>query len=121
MEYLCNQCHNLMKIQLVVDTKKLILDCPSCNFKKDWNSDTCIYKTSVNIDVSQILNTNPNLTKDNTLPKIINNPNIKCINTDCESHKLKKSEIKFIKYNHDDMKYMYICNFCGQSWKNTND
>ena len=78
-------------------------------------------KTDYDIDLSKIINTNPNITKDNTLPSIKNNKNIKCINEECKSHALKTSEIKFIKYNKDKMNYMYICNHCGQTWKNVSD
>lgn len=121
MEYICDDCNNIMNIKLDPETKELHLDCHICCHKKKWSGSTCIYKTDYDIDLSKIINTNPNITKDNTLPSIKNNKNINCINEACESHSLKTSNIKFIKYNKDKMNYMYICNHCGQTWKNVSD
>ena len=30
----------------------------------------------------------------------------------------KKSDIIYIKYDKDNMKYIYSCNYCGQKWSN---
>ena len=45
--------------------------------------------------------------------------NIKCSNDECISVKEdKESSITYIKYDLENMKYIYICNHCGQKWKN---
>ena len=51
---------------------------------------------------------------------INNNKNIKCPNPECKSITEKdiQSNITYIKYNENDMKYIYICKYCGQKWKN---
>ena len=59
-------------------------------------------------------------TQDITLPTIIGNPNIQCPNVECESIKeVKNSSVTYIKYDAENMKYIYICNYCGQKWKNS--
>ena len=91
-----------------------------CGNKQDINkNESCVYKTNYDIDISNILNTNKNISNDITLPKIKNNPNIKCINTECTSTN-KESSITYIKYDEDNMKYLYICDNCGKSWTNVN-
>ena len=37
---------------------------------------------------------------------------------DIEKNIKKIDEVKFVKYHQDDMKYLYICNYCNSSWKN---
>jgi DNA-directed RNA polymerase subunit M/transcription elongation factor TFIIS len=118
MDKLCDNCDNMMNIKLNKELNKLVLDCPCCNNIKDWSGDTCIYKTNFTVNLSKIINTNQNITQDITLPSITNNPNIKCINEKCKE---SKSDIIFIKYDQDNMKYMYKCKHCGQAWTNTNE
>ena len=115
----CDNCDNLMYTYTNADNK-LYNGCKVCGNKQDISNDeSCVYKTDYEIDISNILNTNKNISNDVTLPKIKNNPNIKCINTECAS-KNKDSSITYIKYDEDNMKYLYICDNCGQSWTNVN-
>jgi DNA-directed RNA polymerase subunit M/transcription elongation factor TFIIS len=95
------------------NTKKLYNGCKVCGNKDyvETNSNDYIYKSNVNIDISEIIN--PEIINDSTLPKIKNNPNIKCVNTECNS-----KTITYIKYNPDNMNYLYICDKCGQKWTN---
>ena len=51
--------------------------------------------------------------QDKTLTKIKNNPNITCINNECKS-----KIITYIKYNSNNMDYLYICATCGEKWTN---
>ena len=47
------------------------------------------------------------------------NPNLKCPNPECECNtKNSKTSFKYIQYNADNMRYIYICNTCGQKWNN---
>ena len=70
--------------------------------------------------LSDIINTNPYLTEDITLPVIKDNPNIKCPNKDCICNTDSKveSEILYIKYDAEKLSYMYICKHCNQKWTN---
>ena len=52
--------------------------------------------------------------------KIEGNTNIRCPNEECISiQESKQSSVTYIKYDSEDMKYIYICNYCGQKWKNS--
>ena len=109
----CKNCDNFMFTYVDTSTNKLYNGCKVCGNKDDINSDEndYIYKSKKTIDISEIIN--PDIIKDNTLPKIKNNPNIKCINSECQS-----KIITYIKYNSDNMDYLYICDKCGEKWTN---
>ena len=109
----CDNCDNFMFTYVDTNTNKLYNGCKVCGNKDDSESDAndYIYKSNINIDISEIIN--PDIINDNTLPKIKNNPNIKCINEDCNS-----KIITYIKYNSDNMNYLYICDICGKKWTN---
>ena len=116
-ENLCQNCDNFM-FTYIDNKNKLYNGCKECGNKSEIDK-KCIYKTSYDINISEILNTNKNLLNDLTLPKIQNNPNIKCPNAECTTNTTKKQcNITYIKYNEDKMNYIYICNICGQKWTN---
>ena len=71
------------------------------------------------MDKSHVVNRNKYITHDNVLPKIKNNPNVKCLRDDCPTNQDGvESSITFLKYDFDNMRYMYICDECGNSWTN---
>ena len=71
-----------------------------------------------NIDLSESINNNKYLHYDITLPHI-KSDNIKCSNSECKSIvDGLQSDIIYIKYDQSNMKYIYTCNYCGQSWTN---
>ena len=93
--YCCKTCSNKYKIKDV--TKKV--------YTNDNNK----------VDSSESINKNRYITHDITLPSVKNNPNIKCHNELCDND---ETDIKYIKYDDADMKYIYICNHCGSKWRN---
>ena len=109
----CKNCDNFMFTFVDVDKNKLYNGCKVCGHKDniETKDNDYIYKSEVKIDISEIID--PDIINDNTLPKIKNNPNIKCANEDCNS-----KIITYIKYNSDNMDYLYICDKCGQKWTN---
>ena len=115
----CSQCKNLTYIHRD-ETNKLFQVCKVCGHTEDFNQSGCIYNMNTEgIDVSEVFNTNEYITHDITLPVIRDNENIKCTNELCESIvENKHPEITYIKYDSDNMRYLYICNYCGQKWKN---
>ena len=113
----CENCNNSMYIYLDKETSKLYLYCKACENKIEYNQDL-IYDNDFNIDLSESINNNKFINYDLTLPHI-HNKNIKCPNEGCISIKEKKlSDIIYIKYDKEDMKYIYSCNYCGQKWTN---
>jgi len=113
----CDDCNNAMYIYLNRDESKLYLFCKACNNKRDYE-ETLIYDNDFNVDLSESINDNKFINYDSTLPHI-SNQNIKCPNDECPSVKRsEKSDIIYIKYDKNNMKYIYSCNLCGQKWKN---
>ena len=116
-ENICENCDNFM-FTYTDEEKNIYNGCKECGNKVSIK-EKCIYKTTYDVNISNILNTNQNLLNDLTLPRIENNPNIKCPNSECETNKDKKPcNIVYIKYNEEKMNYMYICKSCGQKWTN---
>ena len=52
---------------------------------------------------------------DPTLPRIYN---IQCPNSECGSNKEnEKREVVYMRYDDDNLKYVYICVVCDTVWK----
>lgn len=118
--HFCKQCQN-MTFLYTDESKNLIHHCKACLYSEPYmKKNNCIYSIQFKkYDNSEYINSNPYVTHDITLPKIKNNPNIKCINKECISiTESKECDITYIKYDMENMKYIYICNHCGQKWKN---
>ena len=114
----------LVKKSLCVNTedKNLIHYCKACQKSELFKGkNNCIYSIDFReYNNSEYINHNKYITHDITLPKIEGNINIKCTNEECESIKEdKSSSVTYIKYDSENMKYIYICNYCGQKWKNS--
>ena len=113
----CDDCNNTMYIYLDKDISKLYLYCKTCLNKKEYNNNL-LYNNDSNIKISESINNNKFINYDITLPHIKSN-NIKCTNEGCKSIVDKlESDIIFIKYDKNNMKYIYTCNYCGQKWTN---
>lgn len=118
--HFCSECQNMTYLY-TDEEMNLIHYCKSCSKSEPFSgTDNCIYSINFNkYDNSEMINNNEYITHDVTLPKIEGNENIRCPNDECISIKeKKKSLITYIKYDYDNMKYIYICNHCGQKWKN---
>ncbi len=112
----CDKCDNLLYLYLDSETNTMIQLCKSCGNRSPVKNQiiSVTNDTVFNVDKSDVINTNPYICHDITLPTIENNPNIQCKNKECPG---KQSKIKYIKYDDIAMKYMYICQHCGTSWK----
>ncbi len=114
----CDDCENLMDFCLN-ETSEPIFVCSRCSKKEVVTDPKQLYvveKKQVNVE--EIINTNEFLKLDPTLP-VIQNKNIRCVNINCPSKQSKLNEINYIKYDEDQLKFMYICKTCGQKWTNT--
>jgi len=113
----CSKCENMMYLFHTEDTKELYYCCKSCgNKEKIEQNKHLIYKDDQEpLDKGEIINSNSYITHDITLPSISGNSNIKCNNELCDA---EETDIKYIKYDELNMKYIYICNHCGYKWKN---
>ena len=110
----CENCDNLLYIYSELSTNNLYFGCRACSNTKPFESDKPVYNSNQHIDISEHIKNNKWLRYDITLPKIIDNPNIQCPNEECD----KKNIIKYIKYDNDNLKYIYICDNCNTKWNN---
>lgn len=114
----CNVCENMMYIQVEDDehnSVELKYYCKNCNnstkqkasgmsvpvHEKNFTDDSGSYKYYMT----------PYIKYDATLPRV---SNIKCTNNSCDA---KENEVIYIKYDHDNMKYLYFCCHCDHFWK----
>lgn len=109
----CDICQNMMYLS---DTdNKLKLYCKNCNFTTIEQSTD---EESINVATKKVgIDTQnyksymtPNIVFDVTLPRV---NNIKCPKCSPE-----KNEVIYVKYDHDNMKYLYCCCNCRAFWKN---
>jgi DNA-directed RNA polymerase subunit M/transcription elongation factor TFIIS len=122
----CDNCSNMYYIHLDEnDNDKLIYFCRNCG-----NKDTilieervCVLDTQLKKGVQQFNHIINKYTKlDPTLPRIYN---IKCPNTNCitniengdNENGNNPAEIIYMRYDDINMKYLYICVSCDNTWK----
>ena len=110
----CPECENMLIVKIIKDENPDIPDklnyiCRNCGFEEEHNKmeDSCILKIDYNIDnIKKNSFINPFIYDDITLPRA---EGIKCPNANCPK---AKSEIVYIKYDNDNMKFIYICLDC---------
>ena len=127
MEF-CENCDNMLYVKIVIkktndedadadvdddeEKEEMIYYCRCCgntheNIKNTKNSIYSINFNTDNIKKKSIIN--PYTFYDPTLPKATG---IKCPNKNCPS---KTSNIVYINYDDNDMKYIYICLDCQKN------
>ena len=113
----CPECENMLIVKIIKDENPDIPDklnyiCRNCGFEEEHNKmeDSCILKIDYNIDnIKKNSFINPFIYDDITLPRA---EGIKCPNANCPK---AKSEIVYIKYDNDNMKFIYICLDCHKA------
>ncbi len=98
-------------------TQELRRYCKACNYSEKDDKGGLILETNLQEKVSEgykiLLNEFTRL--DSTLPHV---KNIKCPNTECKTNTgTVESDVILIKYDATHMKYLYICNVCGDQWR----
>lgn len=133
--HFCEKCQNLTYLSMKEDEEGLSLlhHCRSCQHDEPFHPNdqddaqvdakgggACVFSMNFeDYDKSALINHNPYISHDVTLPQIKGNPNLICPNSECACHKGEiESSVKYIKYNFDNMEYLYICDHCGMKWKN---
>jgi len=96
--------------------------CRNCGHIDTTNIDdsSCILRNDIRKGEQQYNHIINEYTKlDPTLPRVTN---IKCPNTECKTNSESdvKAEIIYIRYDEDNLKYLYLCPTCDTTWK-TND
>ena len=116
----CNQCSNMLYISIDEnDTNKLIYYCRNCGEKDESITDegVCVLNTQLKKGEQKFNHIINKYTKlDPTLPRIYN---IKCPNGACKSNVDDKEhpEVIYIRYDDNNLKYLYLCSECDNIWK----
>lgn len=135
----CEVCANMLYVT-IDKNNGLKLYCKNCNFSKIQERketsvpiSTELYKQTNDTDVRKqddemcIMNINysddarsyrqfmtPDIKHDMTLPRVNNIP---CPSSTCKGKFSSDSEVIYIKYDHENMKYLYFCCKCNHFWR----
>ena len=131
--HFCSECHNMYYTRLGGENQNsLIYYCRKCGHEDDQlalNVDNvCISKTHIKTSKTSFQHMVNEFTPlDPTLPHV---KNIPCPNTSCPSRQvvedddganeessLKENDVIYLRYNDQDLKYVYICTNCQTVWK----
>ena len=117
--HFCSQCQNMYYISIDPnDSNKLVYYCRNCGNKDSNLSIENVTVSKVQLKKSQqefshIINKYTKL--DPTLPRVTK---ILCPNADCDTNKDDTPrEIIYIRYDNQNMKYVYLCSTCETVWK----
>lgn len=120
--HFCKKCENMYYIRLEdSDSSKLIYYCRKCGDENDLISEDnmCVSFTNLKREENKYYHIVNKYTKfDPTLPRI---NNIECPNEECSSraenpNERSKNEIIYMRYDNEDIKYVYICVNCDCLW-----
>ncbi len=115
----CTECQNMYYISIdETDTNQLNYYCRFCGHKddqittQDMQDRVVVLKTQLKKSEQKFNHMVNKYTKyDPTLPR---KNNIKCPNEKCN---VSSSEIIYLRYDDENMKYLYICENCDFTWK----
>lgn len=106
----CNLCDNMLYIH--TDGSDLAFKCKNCGFVAPQTGTGSILISERQVDKSFAVNLNnfltPNIKHDPSLPHVNNIP--------CPNCKPKENDVIYIKYDGENMKYLYFCCKCDHFW-----
>ena len=113
----CPTCNNLFYNKIEEDN--LIFYCKHCNYSRNFDPEIDsreIYHSDYsNNTISYREKINKYTHLDPTLPRV---NNIDCPNELCKSHEDESiKEVIYIKYDTDQMNFIYLCCNCHTKWK----
>lgn len=119
--HFCVQCDNMYYIGISEsDSNQLTYYCRHCgHVNTELTTDgICVLDTQFKKSEKKISHIiNPYTKMDPTLPRIYN---VKCPSESCktnaDSHE-QNPEVIYIRYDDDNLKYLYICTECDYVWK----
>jgi len=117
MEF-CDNCDNMLYIKVGEgEQDTLLYYCRRCGSESLVGEDKmCVSKTTFKrSDQKAVLAINEHTKLDPTLPRTTT---IKCPNESCPSNEEgKESEVIYIRYNEENLAYVYLCSSCDTVWK----
>jgi len=120
----CDKCDNMYYIGIdQSDTNNLIYYCRNCGNKDETIAEegTCVLNIQLKKGEQKFNHIINEYTKlDPTLPRIYN---MKCPHKECKTNTEntdKPTEIIYMRYDDDNLKYLYICVECDTTWTTDN-
>lgn len=119
----CQQCNNMYYLSISEkDSNKLVYVCRNCGFKDDSIAEegVCVLKTQCKRGEQKFNHIINQYTKsDPTLPHLYNIPcpNSSCLTNESSSATATATDVIYMRYDDDNMKYLYICVHCDTVWK----
>ena len=121
----CTNCDNMYYIGINANnSNQLNYYCRNCGNKDDGAAEEgmCVLKTQLKKGEQKFNHIVNQYTKlDPTLPRIYT---MKCPNNECGTNKQletgkkeKENEVIYMRYDDDNLKYLYICVHCDTTWK----
>jgi len=117
----CEKCDNMYYIGInSEDNNKLTYYCRNCGNKDETITEEglCVLNTQFKKGEQKFNHIINEYTKlDPTLPRIYN---VRCPNTECKTNHSdygKPAEVIYVRYDDDNLKYLYICVECDSTWK----
>ena len=115
----CVKCDNMYYIGVNVDDPNILTYyCRNCRYKDETITEegVCVLNTQFKKGEQKVNNVINKYTKlDPTLPRIYN---LKCPNPECKNTKEDKTtEVIYVRYDDNNLKYLYICTECDTTWK----
>ena len=116
----CVNCNNKLYTSLKQDqVDKLVYYCRNCQYMDDEIGEEGVVVINTQVKKGEqrfnhIINRYTKL--DPTLPRIYN---MKCPNSACKSNveQIENPEVIYMRYDDENMKYLYICVTCDAIWK----
>ena len=118
--HFCDKCDNMYYININEESGNIYYYCKKCGNIDDsiLENNSIIYDEEINKSSDYKIKHSINkYTKfDPTLPIT---DNIPCPNASCPSNNNSaKNKILFIKFDEDNIKFLYLCSNCDHSWHN---
>jgi hypothetical protein len=113
----CTVCNNYLYLHVDETTGDLQRSCRNCGYKDIAEQGGLVSE----MRIEQLSAEGYNLVNEFTLldPRLPHlHGTIKCINSGCKSNKPgSESDIVYIKYDAENLRYIYICTFCKTNWR----
>jgi len=119
----CSECQNMYYIKInSEDGNSLIYYCRFCGHEDNEPAENgvVVLRTDYKKSEQQFSHMiNRYIKYDNTLPRITNMkcPNENCVERSGTTSGTADPSVIYLRYDEDNMKYLYICENCNTTWK----
>ena len=117
LEHMCPKCDYYMPLKKAQDDTAYARTCLNCGYLEE-EKPGLVMETVIQEKASETFSVvlNEYTKKDPRLPHITT---LKCPNQTCPSRQAggPKSDVIYIKYDVQNMKFLYICTHCDHQWR----